>query len=92
MIADRVRAGASLRAIGRELGRPASTISREVARNRDQAGLIGRRPGGELRAGAPPSVCLVAVQLVGGRVQAKVSAGSARILMDVSGYYRPAGP
>ena len=35
MIGDRVRAGSSLRAIGRELGRPASTISREVHRNRD---------------------------------------------------------
>ena len=30
---------------------------------------------------------LVAVKLVGGKVQVKVSAGSARILMDVSGYY-----
>jgi alpha-tubulin suppressor-like RCC1 family protein len=30
---------------------------------------------------------LVAVKLVGGQVQVKVSAGSARILMDVSGYY-----
>jgi IS30 family transposase len=38
LIADRVRAGLSLRAIGRELGRPASTISREVRRNRDEAG------------------------------------------------------
>ena len=38
LIADRVRAGASLRAIGRELGRPASTVSREVRRNRDEAG------------------------------------------------------
>lgn len=38
VIADRRRAGASLRAIGRELGRPASTVSREVNRNRDQAG------------------------------------------------------
>jgi hypothetical protein len=35
---------------------------------------------------------LVAVQLVGGRVQLKVSAGSARVLMDISGYYAPAGP
>ena len=38
LIADRVRAGVSLRAIGRELGRPASTVSREVRRNRDDAG------------------------------------------------------
>jgi len=38
LIADRVRAGLSLRAIGRELGCPASTISREVRRNRDEAG------------------------------------------------------
>jgi IS30 family transposase len=38
LIADRVRAGVSLRAIGRELGRPASTVSREVRRNRDEAG------------------------------------------------------
>ncbi len=38
LIGDRVRAGASLRAIGRELGRPASTVSREVRRNRDEAG------------------------------------------------------
>ena len=35
-IADRVRAGVTLRAIGRELGRPASTVSREVHRNRDE--------------------------------------------------------
>ena len=35
VIGDRVRAGVSLRGIGHELGRPASTISREVARNRD---------------------------------------------------------
>lgn len=38
VIADRRRAGVSLRAIGRELGRPASTVSREVNRNRDGAG------------------------------------------------------
>jgi hypothetical protein len=38
LIGDRVRAGASLRAIGRELGRPASTVSREVRRNRDETG------------------------------------------------------
>ncbi len=38
LIGDRVRAGASLRAIGRELGRPVSTVSREVRRNRDEAG------------------------------------------------------
>jgi IS30 family transposase len=38
LIADRVRAGVSLRATGRELGRPASTVSREVRRNRDDAG------------------------------------------------------
>jgi transposase, IS30 family len=38
LIADRVRTGASLRAIGRELGRPASTVSREVRRNRDEVG------------------------------------------------------
>jgi len=38
LIADRVRAGASLRAIGRELVRLASTVSREVRRNRDEAG------------------------------------------------------
>jgi FlaG/FlaF family flagellin (archaellin) len=31
---------------------------------------------------------LVVVKLVGGKIQVKVSAGSARILMDVSGYYR----
>ena len=37
VIGDRVRAGVSLRGIGRELGRPASTISREVARDRDAA-------------------------------------------------------
>jgi hypothetical protein len=30
---------------------------------------------------------LVAVKLVGGKIQVKVSAGSARVLMDVSGYY-----
>jgi len=40
LIADRVRAGASLRAIGRELGRPASTVSREVHRNRDEADTL----------------------------------------------------
>jgi IS30 family transposase len=39
LICDRLRAGASLRAIGRELGRAASTISREVARNSDEAGV-----------------------------------------------------
>jgi len=38
VIADRVRTGVSLRAIGRELGRPASTVSREVRRNGDEAG------------------------------------------------------
>jgi hypothetical protein len=38
LIADRIRAGASLRAIGRELVRPASTVSREVRRNRDEVG------------------------------------------------------
>ena len=31
---------------------------------------------------------LVAVKLVGGKIQVKVSAGSARVMMDVSGYYR----
>src|SRR5665647_457923 len=35
VIGDRAGAGSSLRAIGREVGRPASTISREVHRNRD---------------------------------------------------------
>jgi IS30 family transposase len=35
VIGDRAGAGSSLRAIGGELGRPASTISREVHRNRD---------------------------------------------------------
>ena len=30
---------------------------------------------------------LVAVQLVNGKIQVKVSAGSARILMDIAGYY-----
>lgn len=38
LIGDRVRAGASPRAIGRELGRAASTVSREVRRNRDESG------------------------------------------------------
>lgn len=38
LITDQVRAGASLRAIDRELGRPASMVSREVRRNRDEAG------------------------------------------------------
>ena len=42
LIGDRFRAGVSLRAIGRELGRPASTVSREVRRNRDESG--GYRP------------------------------------------------
>lgn len=37
VIADRLRAGVSLRAIGRELGRSPSTVSREVNRNRDGA-------------------------------------------------------
>jgi hypothetical protein len=35
---------------------------------------------------------LVAVKLVGGKVQVKVSAGSARILIDVSGYYSADAP
>jgi hypothetical protein len=35
---------------------------------------------------------LVAVKLVGGKIQTKVSAGSARILMDVSGYYSAGVP
>jgi FlaG/FlaF family flagellin (archaellin) len=35
---------------------------------------------------------LVAVKLVGGKIQLKVSAGSARIVMDVSGYYRAKAP
>src|SRR5680860_1224766 len=39
LICDRLRAGATLRAIGRELGRAASTISREVARNSAEAGV-----------------------------------------------------
>jgi hypothetical protein len=30
---------------------------------------------------------LVAVKLVGGKIQVKVSAGSARVLMDIAGYY-----
>ena len=38
LIGDRVRAGVSLRAIGREMGRPASTVSREARRNRDETG------------------------------------------------------
>ncbi len=38
LISDRVRIGVSLRAIGRELGRSPSTVSREVRRNRDEAG------------------------------------------------------
>ena len=38
VIADMLRAEASLRAIGRKLGRPASTVSREVIRNRDESG------------------------------------------------------
>jgi IS30 family transposase len=38
VIADRLRAGVSLRAIGREIDRSASTVSREVNRNRDEAG------------------------------------------------------
>lgn len=38
VIADRLRAGVSLRAIGRELGRSPSTVSRELNRNRDGAG------------------------------------------------------
>ncbi|MQB02099.1 MAG: IS30 family transposase, partial [Actinobacteria bacterium] len=42
LIAERLRVGESLRAISRELGRAASTISREVARNGDEAG--GYRP------------------------------------------------
>ena len=39
LICDRLRAGATLRGIGRELGRAASTISREVARNSAEAGV-----------------------------------------------------
>ena len=39
LIGDRVRAGASLRAIGREVWRAPSTVSREVRRNRDESGL-----------------------------------------------------
>ena len=35
---------------------------------------------------------LVVVQLVGGKVQVKLSAGSAQIFMDVSGYYSAAAP
>ena len=42
VIADRVRAGVSLRAIASELGRAASTISREIARNSPASG--GYRP------------------------------------------------
>jgi hypothetical protein len=33
---------------------------------------------------------LVAVQLVGGKIEVKVSAGSARIMIDISGYYSAA--
>jgi IS30 family transposase len=39
LIAERLRVGESLRAISRELGRAASTISREVARNSAEAGV-----------------------------------------------------
>jgi transposase, IS30 family len=38
VIADLVRAGHSYRAIGLEIGRPASTVSREVRRNSDHRG------------------------------------------------------
>jgi IS30 family transposase len=38
LICDRLRSKISLRAIGRELGRPASTISREIRRNRAETG------------------------------------------------------
>lgn len=42
LIADRVRAGASLCAIGRELGRPASTVSRRCAATVMRPGAITR--------------------------------------------------
>lgn len=38
LIADRRRAGESMRSIARELGRDPSTVSRELARNRDEQG------------------------------------------------------
>ncbi|MEV6932858.1 IS30 family transposase [Dactylosporangium sp. NPDC051485] len=38
VIADRLRAGVSQSAIAAELGRPRSTVSREIARNQDPAG------------------------------------------------------
>jgi len=35
---------------------------------------------------------LVVVKLVGGKLQVKLSAGSARVFMDVSGYYSAGAP
>jgi hypothetical protein len=35
---------------------------------------------------------LVVVKLVGGKIQVKLSAGSARVLMDVSGFSSPRVP
>lgn len=48
VIADMLRVGASYRAIARELGRPASTVAREVSRNRDEQGRY--RPSAAQRA------------------------------------------
>ena len=74
-------------------GATAVVVNTEVF-NPSAAGYVRVTP-----AGLDPSVAvqefgagqaisnLVVVKLVGGKIQVKVSAGSARILMDVAGYY-----
>jgi IS30 family transposase len=90
-IALLIRTGASLRAIGRELGRPVSTIAREVARNSPVVGgyrAIAAQLKAEARAGRPKPSKLGSNARLHGWVQEQLDSKSKPSPEQVAGRLR----